>query len=119
MNKKGFTLVEITISIVLILALMLIVVPNLIDMGDGTKKKMYESKVNMALGKAYQYGVEHMDDLTSGCTDVTVGTLIDLGYMQGDEEGGYNLINPITGESMNNLILCVYYENSEVRTRVK
>lgn len=119
MNNKGFTLVEITLSIVLILALTLIVVPNLIDMGDNTKKKLYESKVEMVLARAYEYGMDNVDVLSNECKDITVGTLINLEYMSGDDEGGFNLINPITEESMNNLVVCVYYEDNEVKTRLK
>lgn len=119
MNKKGFTLVEVTLSIVLILALVLLVVPNLMDMGDATKKKMYESKVNLALSKAYNYGVDNIDQINSECTDITIGSLIKLHYLQGDDEGGYNLMNPITEESMNNLVICVYYEDNEVKAKLK
>ena len=48
-NKKGFTLVEITLSIVLVLMLALLVVPSLINYDGSAKEKLYESKVKIIL----------------------------------------------------------------------
>lgn len=118
-NKKGFTLVELTLAIVLLLLLALLVVPNLLDMGDSTKEKMYDAKIDLALNGAYKYGVDNLDKLSSDCTDVSIGALINMEYISGDDTSGYNMIDPISGESMNNTIICVYYEKNEVRARLK
>ena len=118
-EKNGFTLTEVVLSISLLLLLILLVVPNLVDLGDGSKKKMYQSKVELALSKAYKYGVDNIDSLDSNCSEVTVGELISLGYLSGDDKSRDNLINPITDETMNNLVICVYYENNEVKTKLR
>lgn len=47
-KKDGFTIIEVTVSIVLILLLAILVVPNLINMGDASKDKMYEAKIELA-----------------------------------------------------------------------
>lgn len=119
MNKNGFTIIEITVSITLILLMAILVVPNLINMGDGAKDRMYEAKVEMALSGAYKYGKENVDSLSNSCTGVTIGTLISKGYVDGDDENGTNLINPITDESMNNVVICVYYVGGEVKVELK
>ncbi len=118
-NKNGFTMVEITLAITLILFLALLVVPNLIDMGDDSKERMYESKIEIALSGAYKYGRENIDKLSENCTSVTIGSLINQGYISGDDDSGYNLIDPITDESMNNVAICVYYIDREIRVSVQ
>jgi prepilin-type N-terminal cleavage/methylation domain-containing protein len=118
-NKKGFTVVELMLAIVLLLALAILVVPRLIDMGDSSKEKIYDSKIQLALNGAYKYGVDNIDNLSSSCTEVTIGALINLEYVSGDDESGYNLIDPDSGESMNNIVICVYYDKGEVRVSVK
>lgn len=118
-RKDGFTIIEVTVSIVLILLLAILVVPNLINMGDGAKDKMYDAKVEYALSGAYKYGKENVDILSSECTGVSIGTLISKGYLTGDDDSGTNLVNPDTDESMNNIVICVYYVGGEVRVSLK
>lgn len=119
MKKDGFTLVEVIAVISLILLLTLLVVPKLSDMDSKSKEKMYESKVKEVLSGAYKYGVDNMDSLGSECVDVTVGTLLRLGYVMSDSKTEYYVINPKTNESMNNLIICVKYVDGKVVTNVK
>lgn len=116
-NNNGFTIVEITLSITLILLLALLVVPNLFDMGDTSKQKMYDAKIELALSGAYKYGKEHIDELNHECTSITIGELITKDYVEGDDED--NLINPITNETMNNDEICIYYTDREVRVSLK
>ena len=118
-NKEGFTIVELTVSITLILLLAVFLVPNLLKMGDNSKEKMYDSKIQMALSGAYKYGIDNVDELSNECTDVTIGTLINLEYISGDDDSGYKLMDPVDGGNMNNIVICVYYEKNEVRAKVK
>lgn len=115
-NKKGFTLIEVSISITLILLLALLVVPNIINMSDNSKEKMFNTKIELALTGAYKYGKDNIDDLNNNCKEVTIGYLIEEGYISGDDET--SLINPITNESMNDTIICVYYDK-EVKVSIK
>jgi len=115
-DKKGFTLVELCISIVLILLIALFVMPRLINLGDSSREKLYNSKIDLALSASYRYGKDNVDKLNTNCTNVTIGALINLGYLDGDDENGFNLTNPVTGESMNNIGICITYTNNEVRT---
>lgn len=117
-NKNGFTLVELCISIVLLLLIALFVMPRLIHLGDSSKEKLYNSKVDLALSAAYRYGSDNIDKLGSECTNITIGALINLDYLDGDDKNGFNLENPITSESMNNMAICITYTNNEVRTQI-
>lgn len=116
--KKGFTLVELLISIVLIILLIFLVVPNLTKTDATTKQKLYNAKLTEALNGAYKYGVENVDTLTSSCKNVTIGALLKLGYVNSDDGAGYKLINPITNETMNNIVICIKYVNGEVVVEV-
>jgi len=118
-KKNGFTIIEVTVSITLILLLAILVVPNLFDMGDSAKEKMYDTKIELALNGAYKYGKENIDELSDNCTGITIGSLISKGYITGDDVNGDNLVDPITEESMNNIIICVYYIDREVRVSLK
>ena len=44
--------------------------------------KMYNAKVTEILAGAYKYGTDNIDNLTNECLDVTVGTLLKLGYVK-------------------------------------
>lgn len=118
-DKRGFTLTELTLSIALLLILVILVVPNLGKLDGDTKERLYESKIKLAKTGAYDYGRDNIDSLTSDCTNIRIGKLIDLDYISGDDKTGRNLINPITNESMNNILICVYYEDNTVKTKVK
>ena len=117
-NKKGFTLVELCISIVLILLIAVFVMPRLINLGDSSKEKLYNSKINLALSAAYRYGNDNVDKLSDSCTNITIGALINLDYLDGDDKNGYNFENPLTGESMNNMGICLTYKNNEIQVQI-
>ena len=114
MNKKGFTLTELIISIGLLILLAIIVVPNLVNQDGKTKKKMYDERIILAQNAAYKYGLDIVDSLSSECTDVTIGMLINLKYLESTDGSGYRMDNPITGESMNNEIFCVKFIDNSV-----
>jgi len=118
-DKRGFTLTELTLSIALLLILVVLVVPNLGKLDNDTKEKLYESKIKLAKTAAYDYGRDNIDSLTSDCTDVKIGKLIELDYLSGDDKTGKNLINPNTNKTMNNIVICIYYEDNTVKTKIE
>ena len=119
MNKKGFTLTELVISITLLILLAILVVPNLVNQDSNVKKKMYEERVTLAEQAAYKYGLDIIDSLNTNCTDVTIGTLINLKYLSPTDDSGYIMENPLTGGSMNNEIFCIKYINNRVEVTKK
>lgn len=116
MNKKGYTITEIVVTIALLLLLAILVIPNLVNQDTKTKKKLYEERITLAKNAAYDYGRDNVDKLTSTkCTDVTIRTLVNLKYLSATDEYGYDILNPITGESMLNVVLCIKFEKNTIK----
>lgn len=63
-------------------------------MDTKSKEKMYNAKVTEILAGAYKYGTDNIDNLTNECLDVTVGTLLKLGYVKSDDNSGFYVTNP-------------------------
>lgn len=114
-NKKGFTIIEILAVIALIGIVAVLVIPRITDMDSKTKVKMYNAKIEKALGASYKYGIDNIDTLSnSECTNVTIGTLIRLKYLSADDDTGYQMINPKNNKSMNNVSICLKFIDGEV-----
>ena len=109
-NKRGFTIVELIISIILLILISLFVANRLINTDTTSKNKIYNSKIEIAKNAAYKYGNDHIDELKSDtCTNITIGSLINKKYMEGDSVNKLYLVNPLTNTSMNNVVLCIKY----------
>lgn len=117
-DKRGFTLTELTLSIALMIVLIMLVVPNLSNMDSSTKDNLYNSKIKLALSGAYKYGKDNIDSLSNTCTEITIGELIKLEYVTGDDESGLFLLNP-EGGNLNDKIICVFYADGKVKAEVK
>lgn len=106
--KKGFTIMELLVTISLLLLVAVLIVPNIMKMSDSVKQTQYESKLELILTAGEEYGEDNINLLSStSCTEVNVGTLVSLGYLKGDSGDNLNLIDPRTNESMNNIKLCI------------
>lgn len=106
--KKGFTIMELLVTISLLLLVAVLIVPNIMKMSDSVKQTQYESKLELILTAGEEYGEDNINLLSStSCTEVNVGTLVSLGYLKGDSDDNLNLIDPRTNESMNNIKLCI------------
>lgn len=114
MNKKGFTILELAVSITLLIILALILIPNILNQDTKTKQKLYDENITIAKNAAYKYGHNIIDDLSSECTDVSIGTLIKLKYLEGTDKTKQIMINPLTNESMNNEVFCIKFINDMV-----
>ena len=112
-NKKGFTIVEVTLSLILLLIISLFIAKRVIMIDKSSKEKSFESKLALATNAAIKYGTDIIDDLSSNCTNVTIGTLINMNYLDADDDK-YKITNPITNESMNNIVICIKYEYGKV-----
>jgi len=116
--KKGFTIVEMICSIALILVLTLIVLQNFSKISEQNKQSIYESKIDLALSEAINYGNDNLDLLSNTCShQITIDTLISKGYLEGEKNN--KLIDPRTNESMNNIIICVTYNGTKINAYLK
>ena len=98
-KKEGYTIVEIVVTIAIMLLVIGLIVPNLSEGSKKTKEKIYDSKIDEAKRGAYKYGVENIDYINEECTNISIGELIQLGFIEGDDRTKVNLINPKTDES--------------------
>ncbi|CCX35564.1 putative uncharacterized protein [Clostridium sp. CAG:1000] len=134
MNKKGMTLVEVLAVIAIMGILAVLVVPSIINMRNETLNEDYNNRVEMIKNAAIEWGNDNLNlipkdvkneykdqrTLDSECAHPTVGYLIESGYLKGastSSDEGYVMINPKTGEEMNNLLVCIRYDNNDLLNR--
>lgn len=117
MNKKGFTIIEVVASIAIVLFITAMVIYNVAGMSDKSKNEIYKDKINLALIKAKEYGNDNLDSLTTSCKGITIGDLINMNYLAEEENG--KIYDPRTNESMNDIWICVIYEDNEVKTYLR
>ena len=101
MNKKGFTLVEL-LAVIVVLALIIgVATTSSITISNRSKKKMYNSKVDMILGAAVIYAQDHLTDFSADKLpkEVKVSQLNAEGYLKKDDDSG-KINNPVSNESM-------------------
>lgn len=117
-NNKGFTLVELMAVIVVLALIITIAVPSAISISHKIKLKMYATKVDMIIDSAKLYGQDNPSALSNenacSSSDLTVQTLIDMGYIKKDDIDNGKVLNPIDNSPMNTYKLCVYKKNNRV-----
>ena len=103
--KRGFTLVEIMATIVILTVVLLIAVPIYNRVREGINENIYDSKIKEVLAKAESYATENHAFVFD------VKTLIETGEISADNETGI-YVDPRTGRDMRcDIINAVYKEN--------
>ena len=131
MNKKGFTLIELMVSIAIMLLLASMLIPAINKIRKNTLQSLYESKKERVLSTSLSWGRENLEkipqyvkndyitqkscDVDCGC--VLVRELINQGFLAGDSNGKTELKNPVNKQSMNSIMVCVRYNNNDPKTR--
>ena len=77
LNKKGFTLVELLVVIVILAVIMSIAIPSITSSVERSKAKQRERVINIIISAGELYADKHKN----GFTQVSVPTLIDEGYL--------------------------------------
>ena len=87
MNKKGFTLVELLVVIVIIGVLSVIIVPSVININKGINERLYEQKKENIEAAAVLYG-NNNEEIFNGAEQVPVYVyeLVDSNYFTADIE---------------------------------
>ena len=131
MNKKGFTLVELLAVIALLGLLSIMAVPAVNKMRISLLTTTYESRVNMIINSAINWADDHLEEVPahvaaeysnqntcdSSCKCVTIGTLINEGYLSGSDDDRKVMKNPLTNENLNNKNVCVRYDTNNILDR--
>lgn len=130
MNKKGFTMVEVLAAIALMAILAILVTPSIIRVRNDVLERTYESRLELIKNAALNWGGDNLEQIPvdvqsdyiggSSCdygTTITVGQLIDQGYLAGSDDDNKVMRNPISGENLNNKSMCVRYDKVDNLTR--
>lgn len=117
-NNKGFTLIELIVTIVLLTVLMGIGGYSIINIMEGSKEEDYQlllENINSAVELYYQ----ECTFVTKTCSNpITLGFLVENGYLKGNstnDDDTFTLVNP---KDNNNISSCEisYTENNGVIT---
>ena len=93
-NKKGFTLVELLCVIVIMILLIVISYPNFSSL-SGKAKTKYDSTTKVLIkSAASMYVNNHLDEFNVESKTITVGQLIDSGFLDSDLKDSKGKIVP-------------------------
>ena len=102
--KKGFTLVEVLVVIVLLSIIIAIAIPSISKIRENIIDKEEQTQIKEIKSAASFYA---RDEKKSNCC-ITVSELISKGYLKGNEES--KVINPKTHEEIN---VKIYIDNNK------
>lgn len=109
--KKGFTLVEILATIVIISVILLISVPLYNKISDSIKESTYKSKIEEVKAKASSYASEQSKFVFD------IKTLIEAGYLSSDNELG-EFKDPRNNRDMQCDVINVVYKNNQYNVSI-
>ncbi len=107
MNKKGFTLVELLATIVILATVIALGVGCIQIVSTRIRNSNYESKKDLIEIKAAEYAND------TGYLFTNVDNLIKMGYLSADDQKG-NYLNPITNKPMNCYVVQIRNENDNL-----
>ena len=99
MNRKGFTLIEIIMVILIMAILMLILIPNVFVLVNKNKEKSCFNLIDNIESAAKIYVINNKYDLGFNCgviKKITLQTLVNSGDLKTDSAG--RIVNPLDGE---------------------
>lgn len=76
LNKKGFTLVELLVVIVLLVVIMSVAIPSITSSLERSKQKQYDSKMELILSAVDIYADRHKNSIGNNSI-ITIVNLID------------------------------------------
>lgn len=129
MNKKGFTLVELMASLVILSLISVLMFSTIQTSSNNVKKKNYENIKKMIIESTISYMVNSSDEdysldkvkgVDSKCDEMlscaqeyTVGDILDKNIYYSSTKNSNDqptILNPITNEGMRNKKFLIYYD---------
>lgn len=129
MNKKGFTLIEVIVSISIISLLTVIMIPVVQKTSARVKYQSYKNLENLIIQATIDYlnhsadedfSIDSIKPVGKTCEDISdcsvrfsVGTILDNNIYytnEKDSEGRLTIINPTNGKSMRERTFKIYYD---------
>ena len=121
MNRKGFTLVELLATIIVLALVMGIASYSIIKIMKNSKEKNYELLITNIKDAAEAYYQEckyaRNDAITCNLSDVTLGTLVEYGFLKGngkDSNDKYTLVNPRNDKNISNCHISISFSDGNI-----
>ena len=124
LNNKGFTLVEILSTIVIIAMLMGIGIPGIMKISERMNVRAYNTKVDLVEQSAKLWGQDHnallratdctVEGKTYKCKKIKISELIEEDYLDSESKTENVYINPKDDSSMLDKCVYVYKKNNRV-----
>lgn len=106
--KKGFTLIELLAVIVILGIIAVLVVPSVIGTINKSRNSLSKSQIETIEKAAEKWGIVNQDKMPyTGSTTVSIDTLADDGYLDGDD-----LKDPKTSKDICGYVKITYIEDN-------
>lgn len=106
MKKRGFTLIEVLVTLVILSIIALLVTPSIINVINNYRLQAYNEQKALILEHANDWSAANISSISTNegaITYVNLSSLIDGGYIEGDQ-----ITNPLDGSAMNGCIVITY-----------
>ena len=122
MSKKGFTLIEILVVLIIVGVLLGIAIPSTLAVRNRANRSLYCTRIAIIEANALRWGrnneeILKIDEEAGLKTTISINTLLDLGYVNEEE-----ITDPRTNEPMTYPVTVIRSENqvySQIRTAVE
>ena len=116
--KKGFTLTEVLVVIIILSIIILMAVPAYLGITETLKQREYDNKIKQIEVKATEWATDN--NITEDTT-IPLSKLIDEGYIQMDDETSLDkrVVNPLNNESMECYHVNIRVENNTYNIKVE
>ena len=111
-NNKGFTLMELLLSISVLALIMLIAIPSYLGISNAIRKNQRKNLISKIEDAASKYAFD------TGETLIFVDELVTEGYIDSDDEEG-NIIDPVNHSRLNCYVVEMTKENSYYKAEFK
>ena len=113
MNKKGFTLTELLATISIIAVVSLIGAVSITGIKSKIDENMFDSKVQLALGAAKNWGQDNKSSLSATGVERTIKQFINANYLTPDDKTAKDFKNN-SGVDVSGKYIVVYLSNNRV-----